>query len=257
MTLTNETHKMNSPATKDVNKLSGRPPTVDLAESIAPANKEPRQAVEFTYTLAHEIRNPLSTINLAVEMLRITNDVKEKEACLDIIMRNSTRINGLLTDLLNSYQLDEIRLEKYSINQLIDEVLFIIRDRLKLKKIKVTRYFTTLDCRILLNKEKIKIALTNIFINAIEAMPSEKAHLKLVTKLLNGKCVVEIDDNGSGISKENLKKIFTPYFTTKPSGIGLGLSSSLDILRANHFHVDVQSEVGSGTRFILSFDSLV
>jgi signal transduction histidine kinase len=71
---------------------------------------------------------------------------------------------------------------------------------------------------------------------------------------MNGKCVVEIEDNGSGISKGNLKKIFTPYFTTKPMGVGLGLSSSLDIVRANHFHVEVQSEEGRWTRFILSYD---
>src|SRR5580658_2682011 len=107
--------------------------TENRFNDIIPETNKRTASVEFTYTLAHEIRNPLSTINLAVEMLKITNDAKEKEACLDIIMRNSTRINGLLTDLLNSYQLDEIRLEKYSINQLIDEVLFIIRDRLKLK----------------------------------------------------------------------------------------------------------------------------
>jgi signal transduction histidine kinase len=214
-----------------------------------------KQQVEFTYTLAHEIRNPLATINLAVGILKLTSDKNKKIECLDIIASNSLQINDLLTDLLDSYHLDEIKVEKYSINQLIDEVLITTRDRLKLKNVKVSKYYSTLDCKILLNKEKIKIALTNIIINAIEAMPAEKAHLKLVTKLLNGKCVIEIEDNGSGISKENLKKIFTPYFTSKPGGIGLGLSSSLDILSTNHFHVDVQSKERIGTRFILSFDN--
>jgi signal transduction histidine kinase len=227
-----------------------------LSDVIPEINKR-TEPVEFTYTLAHEIRNPLSTINLAVEMLKLTNDEHEKKTCLDIIMRNSLRINNLLTDLLTSYQLDEIRLQKYSINQLIDEALVIIGDRLTMKNIKVSKYYSTLDCKILLNKEKIKIALTNIIINAIEAMPLQNGQLKLVTKLVNGKCVVEIEDNGSGISKENMKKIFTPYFTSKPGGMGLGLSSSLDILRANHFHVDVQSKEGSGTRFILLFDNPV
>jgi signal transduction histidine kinase len=212
------------------------------------------ESVEFTYTLAHEIRNPLSTINLAVDMLKLTSDEDEKKTCLDIISRNSLRINNLLTDLLTSYQLDELKLQKYSIDQIIDDVLLLIGDRLTMKNVKVSKYYSTRNCKILLNKEKIKIALTNIMINAVEAMPLEKGHLKLVTKLLNGKCVVEIEDNGSGISKENLKKIFTPYFTSKPGGMGLGLSSSLDILRANHFHVNVQSQEGIGTRFILSFD---
>src|SRR5579862_3949964 len=213
------------------------------------------ESVEFTYTLAHEIRNPLSTINLAVDMLKLTNDELEKKTCLDIITRNSLRINDLLTDLLSSYQLNEIRLQKYSIDQLLDEVLILIGDRLSMKNIKVSRYYSTPDCTLLLNKEKIKIALTNIIINAVEAMSSEKGELKLITKLVSGKCVVEIEDNGSGISKENMKKIFTPYYTSKPGGMGLGLSSSLDILRANQFHVDVQSREGTGTRFILSLDN--
>src|ERR1700722_12395625 len=225
--------------------------------NIIPEINKRTEPVEFTYTLAHEIRNPLSTINLAVDMLRLTNDEQEKKTCLDIITRNSLRINNLLTDLLTSYQLDEIRFKKYSINDLIDEVLVVSGDLLTLKNITVSKYYSTLDCKILLNKEKVKIALTNIIINAIEAMPLENGQLKLVTKLVNGKCIVEIEDNGSGISKENLKKIFTPYYTSKPAGIGLGLSSSLDILRANHFHVDVQSEEGSGTRFILLFDNLL
>ena len=249
---------MNPPTFKlNGTKYFSSPPTEKLINTLAPQVKELNQSVEFTYTLAHEIRNPLSTINLAVEMLKITNNKKEKEACLDIIMRGSSRINNLLTDLLKSYQLDEIRLEKFSLNQIIDEVLTIIADRLMLKNIIVSKYYSTVDCKILLNKEKIKIALTNIMINAIEAMPLKKGRLKLITKLMNGRCVIEIEDNGSGISKENLKKIFTPYFTSKPGGMGLGLSSSLDILRANHFSVSVQSEEGSGTRFILSFDNPV
>lgn len=245
------------------NKINDRkyfnssPSIENLTNALASQIKEVKQSIEFTYTLAHEIRNPLSTINLSVEMLKITNNKKEKKACLDIIMRGSSRINNLLTDLLKSYQLNEIQLQKYSPNQIIDEVLKIIADSLMLKNITVSKYYSTMDCKILLNKEKIKIALTNIMINAIEAMPSKNGQLKLVTKLVNGRCVVEIEDNGSGISKENLKKIFTPYFTSKPEGMGLGLSSSLDILRANHFNVDVQSREGFGTRFILSFDNPV
>ncbi|HLY70552.1 MAG TPA: ATP-binding protein [Puia sp.] len=257
MTLSKKTYDTKLPAIKvsDANWFMYPQTAKPLKAAKVQEIKEQKQPVEFTYTLAHEIRNPLSTINLAVEMLKTTIDEKERIECLDIIVRNSSRINALLTDLLTSYQLDEVELEKYSISQVLGEVLMTVEDRLNLKNVKVSRYYTTRGCKILLNKEKIKIALTNIIINAVEAMPPTKAQLKLVTKFKNGKYIIEIADNGSGISKENLKKIFTPYFTTKPGGIGLGLSSSLDILRANHFHVNVQSEVGNGTRFILSFDS--
>ena len=66
--------------------------------------------------------------------------------------------------------------------------------------------------------------------------------------------MIQIEDNGCGISKENLKYIFKPYFTNKPGGLGLGLATTYDILQSNHVGVNVESEEGKGTRFILSFE---
>lgn len=85
-------------------------------------------------------------------------------------------------------------------------------------------------------------------------MHSENGKLKLITKSINGKCVIEIEDNGIGISRENLQHIFTPYFTDKAGGMGLGLSTIMDILNSNHATAEVESEEGNGTRFILSFE---
>src|SRR5258708_11705088 len=214
-----------------------------------------KQPCPFTSAVAHEVRNPLSNINLAVEMLKSTAMDDDQKIYLDIIMRNSGRINDLVNDLLTSCQTDEMQFEQVSIHQLLDDVLAITRDRIILKSIVVTKNYALPDCQVLVNKPKIKIALTNIIINAIEAMPSEKGELKLIARSMNGKCVLEIEDNGAGISEENLKHIFTPYFTNKPGGMGLGLSTTLDILLSNQVSVDVQSGEGRGTRFILSFDA--
>jgi signal transduction histidine kinase len=219
-----------------------------------PAIVVPKQPGQFTTALAHEVRNPLSNINLAVEMLRSTIMDEEQKIFLDIIMRSSGRINGLITDLLTSSRTAEIQPEKHCIHQLLDEVLVMSQDRIMLKKIMIRKDYSTLDCKILVNKDKMKIALTNIIINAIDAMPSEGGKLKLVTKTMNGRCIIEIEDNGIGISEKNLENIFTPYFTKKPGGMGLGLSTTLDILQSSHAKVDVRSVEGKGTRFILSFE---
>ncbi len=149
-----------------------------------------------------------------------------------------------------------MKLEKYSVDQLLDEVLVMTKDKIKLKNISVRKDYTTLDCKILVNKHKMKMALTNIIVNAIESMHPEKGILKLVTRSMNGQCIIEIRDNGIGIPKANLDKIFQPYFTNKAGGMGLGLSTTLDILRSNRAKVDVQSEEGKGTRFLLTFDRL-
>jgi signal transduction histidine kinase len=209
---------------------------------------------QFSSALAHEVRNPLATINLAVQMLKSPTKVLDQMLYLDIITKASGQINDLITDLLKTWQPGEMQLEKYTMHQLLDEALALAEDRILLKNITVRKDYSTLDCKIFVHQQEIRIALVNIIINAVDAMPPERGKLKLITRSINGKCLIEIEDNGIGISKENLKNLFTPYFTSKVGGMGLGLSTTIDILKANHATVDVQSEEAKGTRFILSFE---
>ncbi len=236
-------------------KLNSRS-SMNLFKSLIPPKVAPEQAAPFASALAHEVRNPLTNINLAVEMLKSTLKGDDQQIYLDIIMRGSDRINALVTDLLVSCQDDDQQPETHSFHLLLDEVLAMNKDRITLKNIAVRKDFTVADCKIFMDKEKMKIALTNIIINAIDAMRPENGKLRLITRTVNGKCVLEIADNGSGISPKNLKKIFTPYFTNKPSGMGLGLSTTRTILLCNQVSMDVQSIEGKGTRFILSFNKV-
>lgn len=105
-----------------------------------------------------------------------------------------------------------------------------------------------------MNEVKMKIALTNIIINAIDAMTAGKGELRLVAKSTNGKYRIQIADNGCGISKVNLKHIFKAYFTNKPNGLGLGLTKTYEILRSNHVWANVESEEREGTCFTLLFE---
>lgn len=230
--------------------------SVNLFKSLIPPKIVQEKATPFATALAHEVRNPLTNINLAVEMLKATLKDDEQKGYLDIILRGSGRINDLVTDLLMLCQGDELLPGMHSIHQLLDQVLVMTQDRINLKNITVSREYSTMDCKILLDKEKMKIALTNIIINAVDAMPSKNGRLRLVTRSINEKCIIEIQDNGIGISEENLRHIFKPYFTSKSSGMGLGLSTTQNILLSNHAKIDVLSEEGKGTRFILSFDRM-
>ena len=213
--------------------------------------------VDFAPALAHEVRNPLSNINLAVEMLQSMIQDEEQKQYVDIILRASERINGLVNDLLTNHQYTKVQPEKSSMQQLLNEVIFVTADRLMLKNIRVIKEYMPEDCSIMVDKQKIKIALTNIIINAIDAMEAQDGILKLTVKQVNSKCIIEIEDNGAGISMANLQHIFKPYFTRKPSGMGLGLSTTMETLLANQARVAVQSEEGVGTRFILSFKNIV
>lgn len=212
-------------------------------------------AAQLMSAVAHEVRNPLANINLAIEMLTPKIKDIDSKIYLDIIKRSSKRINELIKELLNRQLNKEVCTEQHSLHQLLDEALHIAADRIKLKKIKVSKNYTTLDCERILDGPKVKIALTNIIVNATEAMTIEKGELHLVSKFINGKYEIHITDNGCGISKENLNSIFSPTFTTKPGGLGIGLATTYDTLRSNHIGVTVKSEAGKGTCFILTFDS--
>lgn len=203
--------------------------------------------------LAHEVRNPLTNINLSVEMLRAAVQDNDLKIYIDIIMRSSKKINDLINELLTTQ--GKVRAEKYSVHQLLHEVVESANDRIKLKNITVTKEFDPEDRRTVMDRSQLKIALSNIIINAIDAMPSGNARLDLVSKSIGSSFMLLIKDNGCGISGEDLKNIFKPYFTTKPGGLGVGLATTYDILRANHVRVNVESEVGKGTSFILLFDS--
>jgi signal transduction histidine kinase len=209
---------------------------------------------QFVSALAHEIRNPLTNIKLSVEMLNSVIKDNDLKVYIDIIVRSSKKIDNLIKELLTIQKLNEIQAEKHSIHQLLEEVIEIAEDRIRLKNIVVRKNFAAQDCEIILDKPKMKIALANIVINAIDAMEPEKGELSLVTNLVGGKYVLLIKDNGCGINKENLKNIFKPYFTNKPGGLGLGLSTTYDILRLNNVNVNVESEEGKGTSFSLLFD---
>ncbi len=212
-------------------------------------------------SIAHEVRNPLTNVFLSLEQVRSEVgelDIPDKsslEMYFDIITRNCERINVLITELLNSSKPIQLNTSRYSVNQILDESLDLAIDRIKLKKLNVQKqYDASAVDTISVDAEKIKIAFLNIIINAVEAMESEKGMLKLYTGKKDNKSIITIEDNGPGISKDNITKLFEPFFSGKAKGVGLGLTSTQNIVLNHKGTIDVESEEGKGTRFILGFN---
>ena len=207
-------------------------------------------------SIAHEVRNPLTNVNLALEQLE--NEMHTEESSsqlyLDIIKRNSERINVLITELLNSSKPSQLNFMKYSINKLLDESLELAMDRIILKEIKVAKNYSPDVCELPVDREKLKLAFLNIIINAVEVMETERGELRLETDLKDEKCVIKIIDNGPGISHEKLNQLFEPFFTEKANGMGLGLTTAQNIIYSHGGSIDVESTMGKGTTFILSFN---
>lgn len=205
-------------------------------------------------TIAHEVRNPLTNINLAAEQLK--NEIPHTEdvdILFQMIFRNSNRINQLISDLLDSTRIAELEYTKASINDVLDSSLQLAADRIELKQIKVVKAYDKDICPILVNEEKIKIPFLNIIVNAIEAM-DDNGTLYLSTENRNNRCIIKITDTGRGMAKEDVARLFEPYFTKKEKGTGLGLTNTQNIILAHNAHISVESELGKGTSFTISFN---
>jgi len=247
-------------------KVQGSQQQLELRiEELNKANKEllqMRSVEKFTAsgriarTIAHEIRNPLTNINLALEQLR--NDWpgmnEDINVFFDMMERNSSRINQLISELLASTKFAELNYNKVSVNELLDGALDMAKDRVLLKNITVEKRYSNNIGEVSADKEKMKIAFLNLIVNAIEAMEPEKGKLLVKTKAENNKCVIEIIDNGSGIDKDSMAKLFEPYFTNKPKGNGLGLTNTQNIILNHKGTISVESEEGRGTRFRIELD---
>jgi signal transduction histidine kinase len=219
-------------------------------ETIAPLSVVDPQ--KFIHTLVHELRNPLTNIHLALAVIGTLTKDPEVKPYLDMICRNTEKIDDIVSQFLHPDRLNEKNAEKHSFQSILDEVLEQNEDRISLRQVILRKNYSTHDLKIPMSRVKVKIALANIIINAIEALPAKNGSIEISTRLLNGVYYIVIRDNGSGISSENLEKIFLPHFTTKARGMGLGLSGSLAILNSNDIKVNVRSDPGNGTRFLLS-----
>ena len=204
-------------------------------------------------TIAHEVRNPLNNITLSIEQMQHYIKDESMELYMNIIQRNSKRINDLISELLYTSRPTENTLEKQTLQAILDDVIAICIDRLTLKHIQLQVSYPDNMLSINADREKLKLALLNIVINAIEAMEENRGLLSIVLHENNKNAVLTIVDNGCGITEENISRLFEPYFTQKRNGVGLGLTFTLNILQAHKANIEVTSKPGLGTTFTISF----
>jgi PAS domain S-box-containing protein len=225
------------------------------AEKVTLQVEKLAAAGRLVRTLAHEVRNPLNNINLSVEHLR--DEIKDNENCtlyMGIIQRNSTRIGGLITELLNSSRPAEMKREPQILQSILDESISDAIDRLTLQGINMQIKYPDEPVIVSVDKDKLKLAFSNIIVNATEAISGPGGLISIVVESNDKYNSVTIRDNGCGITEENISRLFEPYFTSKRNGMGLGLASTLNIIQSNKATIDVKSEVNVGTAFTVTFE---
>ena len=203
-------------------------------------------------TIAHEVRNPLTNIALAAEQLQEIEQSPDSSMLLEMINRNSTRINQLVSDLLNATKAIELNLQKGNINKILDDTLLMAADRIELDGVRVDKNYAKDVCHVTADEKIIKVAFLNIIVNAIEAMEKNKGILTLRTKRDGDRCLIQIEDNGSGMDNDTLQRLFEPYFTSKTKGNGLGLTNCQNIILSHRGKIEVKSTPGKGSIFTIS-----
>lgn len=226
-----------------------------LAESEMLIAERLSMTGKIARSLAHEIRNPLTNLNLALAQLRDEFPSDNVTVILyeDIIQRNAVRIEALISEILRASRPDHLELELHSVIDVIEGALALANDRLDLKKIEVLLDYSGSFSRILVDKNRLETALLNIFINAIESMAERVGRLTIRVFEQNKTISILISDNGRGIPANDLPRLFDPFFTSKPTGMGLGLTSTKNIINSLSANITVSSEVNVGTSFKLIF----
>ena len=148
----------------------------------------------------------------------------------------------------------EISLQRAGLQDIVNSTLVAASDRISLKNIKLEVNFPDLPAFVMADREKLKIALLNILINAVEAVPAKSGVITISIRKEGPHYRMYINDNGTGIPEENLSRIFEPYFTSKTNGFGLGLAATWNILQSHRAGIDVSSQLGKGTSFMLTFE---
>jgi signal transduction histidine kinase len=209
--------------------------------------------------LAHEIRNPLGSIKGAAQVLRSEAESAEQRNLLDVITEEVDRLNRVVTQFLDYARPYQPDLQPRSINAVIEKVLTVVEANSISSRIEIQWELHPHLPPVPMDQEQIHQVILNIVINAIESMP-DGGTLTVRTFRIDsatGDAVgVSIRDTGQGIRRETLKQIFTPFFTTKERGVGLGLAVCQRIIRNHGGRIRVKSIPGKGTIFYIRLETV-
>jgi two-component system NtrC family sensor kinase len=210
---------------------------------------------QMAAAIAHEVNNPLAGVLVYTQLLakKITSDKFAKEGALDYLSKMEaelTRSTRLIRNLLDFARQSPPRFWEVDINEVINRSFELAAHSAELQHVEVVKELAPSLPTTTADFDQLQQVCTNLIMNAIQAMP-EGGTLTIRTLADDTQVKVEVQDTGVGISPENMRKLFTPFFTTKREvkGVGLGLAVSYGIIQRHRGRIEVQSKEGEGTTF--------
>ncbi len=211
--------------------------------------------------LAHEIKNPLSTIRLNVELL--AEDLAEGDSPQDrralrkieIVNRECRRLEDLLNDFLNFARAHKLELEPVDINRLLKEIVDFFLPRAREANVEIIEYYANDLPTVMIDRRSFHQAVLNLILNAVQAMPNG-GELVVRTRVSGNAVAIDLIDNGVGMDDQTKEKLFDAFFSSKRGGSGLGLPTTRKIIEGHGGLIALQSEVGHGTQFTILLPTL-
>ena len=253
---------MNFSATSLVDKVGNTRGTLIIIDDITDRVRLEDQLIQnekltsiglLAAGVAHEVNTPLAVISSYSQMLRKEISPEDsRNKLLEKITKQTFRASEIVNSLLNFSRTNATEFAGVDVHQLITDTIALLHHQLKSGRIRVEQELRA-ECPITFgNAGRLQQVFLNLIVNARDAMP-EGGELRVLTDTMNSKIEILVQDTGTGISPENIKKIYDPFFTTKApgKGTGLGLSVSYGIVQEHGGTISVESKQGVGTTFRL------
>jgi signal transduction histidine kinase len=205
--------------------------------------------------MAHEIRNPLNTISLFVQLMRQNSADSEQADYLDKVLKEVDRIDSIISKLLGASNRGRSISSEVQIDRVVDNAIDAFSPQIETGNIRVERRYHGVPPAIKADPAELEQIFTNLFLNALDVMPGG-GRLDIEIYEEEGRVVVKVGDSGGGIPADTLPNIFEPFFTTKSRGTGMGLPVVRRIARLYQGSVAVEESSPAGTVFRLEFPAV-
>ena len=207
---------------------------------------------ELTASLAHEVRNPMGSIRGVAEILRDESHDKRHEKFVDILLKETNRLDGVVTQYLSFAQSKNVERDVIVLKDIIESTLALLGPEIRKKGLKIDVQVIPKDIQFFFNEGQMRQVLMNVLLNAIQASP-ENDIIKMSGYQNKHKVFLKIEDRGPGLSEHVQNHLFEPFYTNKPDGTGLGLAISKRIMDNHNGQIRIDSGTEQGATFVLEF----
>lgn len=222
-------------------------------------NESLAQMTTMAAGVAHEIKNPLASISIYLQLMDKIMEKngsmtrEEAKKYLDVVSEEVDRINKIAVDFLYAVKPMKVNLAICNVNDIVKKTVSVVSAELKEKGIAFKQHLAVSLPKVLADSSLIQQSILNLINNAMQAMPEDRKDpaITVSTFMENDMVKISVADNGCGMTEEQMSKIFEPYYTTKSSGTGLGLTVLFKIMKQHEGDVTVSSTPGVGSEFTL------